>query len=38
MSPFTKALLVTLLASALVAAVAYTLQPHHTVIITLAPD
>jgi hypothetical protein len=38
MSPFSKALLVVLLASALVAAVAYTLQPSHTVIITLAPD
>jgi hypothetical protein len=38
MSPFAKALLIALLASALVAALAYSLQPGHTVIITLAPD
>jgi len=38
MSPFAKALLVALLASALVAAVAFSLRPHHTVVITLAPD
>jgi hypothetical protein len=38
MSPISKALLFALLASAAVAAVAYSLQPRHIVIITLAPD